>query len=151
MLQVKSPTPQPPWQTPKEHAFASPAECRRAAGVAAGVVTGNVPGNGAGNGANATASEMMFGMLGAGGSIATERRVHALEKGILFLKQQHKEILAGLHKEIESLKYENKGIYMYIHQSIFRRIHRISSAYSPTQKLHFFPLAILYSFPNVAS
>ena len=44
-----------------------------------------------------------------GGCTGAERRVHALEKGILFLKQEQRGILGGLQTEIESLKAENRG------------------------------------------
>lgn len=37
------------------------------------------------------------------------QRVHHLEKSILFLRQQHQEVLKSLHDEIEILKKENKG------------------------------------------
>ena len=38
-----------------------------------------------------------------------QQRVQHLEKSIEFLKQQHAEILKGLHKQIEGLQLENKG------------------------------------------
>lgn len=37
-------------------------------------------------------------------------RVHHLEKSVNFLRQQHQEILANLHEEIEKLKRENKEL-----------------------------------------
>ena len=36
-------------------------------------------------------------------------RVHHLERSVNFLRQQHQEILAHLHEEIDKLKRENKG------------------------------------------
>ena len=38
------------------------------------------------------------------------QRIHHLERSIMFLKQQHTEVLKSLHEEIETLKKENKGI-----------------------------------------
>ncbi len=42
-------------------------------------------------------------------SNAAQRLCH-LEKNLLFLREQHKETLEQLHKEIERLKMENRGI-----------------------------------------
>ena len=36
-------------------------------------------------------------------------RVVQLEKNIIFLKQQHNEVLGELHKEVERLRIENRG------------------------------------------
>lgn len=38
------------------------------------------------------------------------QRIHHLEKSVVFMRQQHNEILQSLHQEIEALKKENKGI-----------------------------------------
>ena len=40
-----------------------------------------------------------------------QQRIFQLEKNILFLKQQHRDTLQQLHKEIERLKIENRGGY----------------------------------------
>lgn len=40
------------------------------------------------------------------------QRIHHLERSVVFLKQQHSEVLKHLHDEIEGLKKENKGTYM---------------------------------------
>ena len=37
------------------------------------------------------------------------QRIHHLERSIMFLRQQHQEVLKSLHDEIEVLKKENKG------------------------------------------
>ena len=37
------------------------------------------------------------------------QRIHHLERSILFLRQQHAEVLKSLHDEIDNLKKENKG------------------------------------------
>ena len=37
------------------------------------------------------------------------QRIQYLERSIIFLKQQHSEVLRSLHEEIEGLKKENKG------------------------------------------
>ena len=37
------------------------------------------------------------------------QRIQYLERSIIFLKQQHTEVLRSLHEEIEGLKKENKG------------------------------------------
>ena len=37
------------------------------------------------------------------------QRIQYLERSIIFLKQQHAEVLRSLHEEIEGLKKENKG------------------------------------------
>lgn len=37
------------------------------------------------------------------------QRIHHLERSIMFLKQQHAEVLKSLHDEIDNLKKENKG------------------------------------------
>ncbi|XP_060564742.1 coiled-coil domain-containing protein 74A-like isoform X2 [Ruditapes philippinarum] len=38
------------------------------------------------------------------------QRIHHLERSIMFLKQQHAEVLKSLHEEIDSLKKENKDL-----------------------------------------
>ncbi|KAK3580816.1 hypothetical protein CHS0354_025161 [Potamilus streckersoni] len=38
------------------------------------------------------------------------QRIHHLERSIIFLKQQHQEVLRSLHDEIEGLKKENKDL-----------------------------------------
>ncbi|XP_064612859.1 coiled-coil domain-containing protein 74A-like isoform X2 [Liolophura sinensis] len=38
------------------------------------------------------------------------QRVHHLEKSVVFMRQQHNEILQSLHQEIEALKKENKDL-----------------------------------------
>lgn len=38
-----------------------------------------------------------------------QQRIFQLEKNIIFLKQQHRDTLQQLHKEIERLKIENRG------------------------------------------
>lgn len=38
------------------------------------------------------------------------QRIHHLERSILFLKQQHQEVLRSLHEEIDNLKKENKDL-----------------------------------------
>ena len=40
------------------------------------------------------------------------QRIHHLERSIMFLKQQHAEVLKSLHEEIDNLKKENKGEYI---------------------------------------
>ena len=40
------------------------------------------------------------------------QQVQHLERSINFLRQQHHEVLASLHDEIERLKIENKGEYL---------------------------------------
>lgn len=42
-------------------------------------------------------------------SNATQKILH-LEKNILFLSERHKDMLEQLHKEIERLKVENRGV-----------------------------------------
>ncbi|XP_021370442.1 coiled-coil domain-containing protein 74A-like isoform X1 [Mizuhopecten yessoensis] len=42
------------------------------------------------------------------------QRIHHLERSILFLRQQHQEILKSLHDEIEILKKENKDLHFKI-------------------------------------
>lgn len=37
------------------------------------------------------------------------QRVQYLEKSIVFLRNQHKDMLGNLHEEVESLKMKNKG------------------------------------------
>ncbi len=41
---------------------------------------------------------------------ATQRTLLHLEKNMLFMREQHKETLSQLHREIERLKNENRGI-----------------------------------------
>ncbi len=41
---------------------------------------------------------------------APRLRVDHLEKSLQFLQQQHQDVLANLHEEIDRLKRENKGI-----------------------------------------
>ena len=38
-----------------------------------------------------------------------KQRIQHLERNMMFLKQQHQEVLQSLHAEIEALKKENKG------------------------------------------
>lgn len=38
-----------------------------------------------------------------------KQRIQHLERNMMFLKQQHQEVLQSLHAEIEGLKKENKG------------------------------------------
>ncbi|KAL4223629.1 Coiled coil protein 74 [Mactra antiquata] len=42
------------------------------------------------------------------------QRIHHLERSILFLKQQHAEVLKSLHDEIDNLKKENKDLHFKI-------------------------------------
>lgn len=41
------------------------------------------------------------------------QRIHHLERSIMFLKQQHAEVLKSLHEEIDGLKKENKGTFVF--------------------------------------
>ena len=41
-------------------------------------------------------------------------RVVQLEKNVLFLKQQHQETLEQLHREVEKLRSENRGGYLFL-------------------------------------
>lgn len=42
-------------------------------------------------------------------------RVAQLEQNIRFLQEQHSQMLAGLHKEIDNLRHRNRGNYLYYH------------------------------------
>ena len=42
-------------------------------------------------------------------SMNPTQRIQHLEKSLNFLRQQHQEVLANLHEEIDKLKRENKG------------------------------------------
>lgn len=44
------------------------------------------------------------------GSGVSQQRIGQLEKNITFLKLQHRDTLQQLHKEIERLKIENRGV-----------------------------------------
>ena len=39
------------------------------------------------------------------------QRIQYLERSLLFLRQQHSDVLHSLHEEVGSLKKENKGLH----------------------------------------
>lgn len=51
--------------------------------------------------------------VGAGTSRCTDPllRIAQLEQNIRFLQEQHAQMLAGLHQEIDTLRQRNRGIY----------------------------------------
>ena len=56
-----------------------------------------------------TASTLLAPLAAGGQVVQLDRRAHALEKSIGFLKQQHRDTLDGLQHELEALRLENKG------------------------------------------
>ena len=47
--------------------------------------------------------------VGKDGSTSAERRIRFLENSIQFLRQEHDELLSGLHREVDSLKRTNQS------------------------------------------
>ena len=56
-----------------------------------------------------TAATLLAPLAAGGQVVQLDRRAHALEKSIGFLKQQHRDTLDGLQHELEALRLENKG------------------------------------------
>jgi Coiled-coil domain of unknown function len=56
-----------------------------------------------------------FGPVASADSANSDRRVRQLEHSIVYLKQQHDDLLGALHQEIDKLKRENRGMFCYFH------------------------------------
>lgn len=67
------------------------------------------PAGGSGAAAAPPTAATLLAPLTGGQSVQVDRRAHALEKTIGFLKQQHRDTLDGLQHELEALRLENKG------------------------------------------